>query len=117
MDIEEIKRVIIIMQSDLERVKDDNARLLKYEKEIHDIRIMIGKMEMVDNNIFSKLDDIAKSVEYHKKNFEKHDEKEMQKYSAIDKRLARLEKVLYFAVGAGMLFQVLNQLHLLKIGG
>ncbi len=91
--------------------------LEKAKDEFYEMKNSIARMEMVDNNIFDKLGVISSKMEQHRDTFEKHDEKEMEKYNSIDKRLARLEKVLYMGIGAGVVFQMLNSLHLLKIGG
>jgi len=90
----------------LEKLKDDFS----------EIKTNIIKMEMTDKNIFEKLNSINENVKLHKDNFVSHDEKEMEKYGTIDKRLQKLERVMYIGIGVGLTIEILSKFHLLTIG-
>ncbi len=92
------------------------ASLEKVRDEFYEIKNSIVKMEMVDESIFNKLQTIDETMKMHKDNFLQHDKNEMEKYGNIDKRLMKIERIMYMGIGAGLLIEFLSKLHLLSIG-
>ena len=102
------------MEKRIALVEERLLVLEKVKEEFYEIKNSITKMEMVDNNIFDKLSDMNETMKAHKENFAEHDEKEMLKYGSIDRRLQKLEKIMYMAFGAGLLLQTLNTFHFIN---
>ena len=99
-----------------DRLSVFETRLKELEKTKEDFYVVknsITKMEMIDKNIFEKLEAINSNVNAHKESFKTHDKTEMEKYGAIDKRLRGIERVMYMALGAGLLIEFLSKMHLL----
>lgn len=101
------------MESRILRIEE---KISKIEESIIETKIEVSRMQEVDNNIFSKLRDIATVIMENKESFEKHDEKEMVKYSIIDARLIKIERMMYTVMGAFALFQALNAFEMIHIG-
>lgn len=93
------------------------AGLEKVKEEFFEIKNSIVKMEMVDKNIFDKLEAINKTMSIHKENFVQHDKNEMNKYDIIDKRLVKIERIIYICIGAILAFQFLSKMNFIKIAG
>jgi len=99
------------MQDKIQMLELRVVALEKVKDEFYEIKNAIVKMEMVDQNIYDKLDNMNDTMKSHKDNFIEHDKNEMEKYGSIEKRLQKLERVIYMAMGAGMLLQMLNSFH------
>jgi hypothetical protein len=113
----EIEKKISLLQQEVTDLKGNYGRLQHIEKEIHAIKNVVTKMEMIDKSIFERLDMIVKAVDGHKESFVKHDEKEMAKYGSIEGRLSKIERILYMMMGAGLLFELLHKFDYINIGG
>jgi len=111
----EISSKFTILQKDVDELKGKYIKMEKIENDLNTIKTTVAKMEMVDKNIFDKLDFISNSVKIHKDTFVNHDKKEMEKYGEIDKRLIKIERVLYMLMGAMLLLELLNKFHLLSL--
>ena len=70
-------------------------------------RIFLTKMKATDDAIFEKLRGITKAINAHKENFINYDKEEIKKYGNIDKRLQKIERIMYMGVGAGLLVEFL----------
>lgn len=115
--IYEVEKKLTLLQKEVELLKENYGRLEIIEKEVHQIKNLVTKMEMVDNNIFDRLDVIAEAIDAHKDSFVKHDEKEMEKYGTIDKRLLKIEKLIWMAVGAFAVIELMHKYKLASFGG
>jgi len=103
-----------------ERERLTNDRVSKLEgvrDEFYSMKTSITKMEMIDMNIFEKLDKIEASIKTHKDNFEEHNAEEMKKYSSIDSRLLKIERVMYAGIAVVFVLELLEKFHLVKFGG
>ena len=96
----EISSKFTILQKDVDELKGKYIKMEKIENDLNAIKTTVAKMEMVDNNIFDKLDAIKTA---------------MAKYGEIDKRLIKIERVLYMLMGAMLLLELLNKFHLLSL--
>jgi len=92
------------------------TELEKIKNEFYDIKNTVTRMEMVDKNIYDKLEMIDKTMISHKDNFLQHDINEMEKYGSIDKRLIKIERIMYMGMGALVVVELLSKLHLLSFG-
>lgn len=115
--IYEVEKKLTMLQKEVELLKENYGRLEIIEKEVHQIKNLVTKMEMIDNNIFDRLDVIANGIAKHKEKFDKHDEKEMEKYSTIDKRLVKIEKLIWMAVGAFAVVELMHKYKMISFGG
>jgi len=95
----------------ISRIKE---KISKLEEDVIEVRVDVSRMKEVDSNVFEKLKDIAIIILQNKESFEKHDEKEMEKYKSIEERLSKIERIMYMVMGAFILFQILNSLELLR---
>lgn len=99
------------MEDIISRIKE---KISKLEEDVIEVRVDVSRMKEVDSNVFEKLKDIAIIILQNKESFEKHDEKEMEKYKSIEERLSKIERIMYMVMGAFILFQILNSLELLR---
>jgi len=90
--------------------------LEKIKNEFYEIKNSVIRMEMVDKNIYDKLEMMEKTMTSHKENFMQHDINEMEKYGNIDKRLIKIERIMYMGMGAIVVIEFLSKFHLLSIG-
>ncbi len=90
--------------------------LEKIKNEFYDIKDSVTRMEMVDKNIYDKLEMIDKTMISHKDNFVQHDKNEMEKYGSIDNRLLKIERIMYMGMGALVVIELLSKMHLLSLG-
>lgn len=115
--IHEIEKKISLIENDVASLKSNYSKMETIEKEVHSIKNTVIKMEMIDENIFDKLNLIVEALNSHKDNFSNHDDKEMEKYGEIDKRLLKIEKILYMFMGGFILIETLHKFKLVSFGG
>lgn len=113
--IVDIDNRLSILQSKVESLEKNYFKLEAIEAEVHSIRNSLIKMEMVDVNLIEKLEGIKLSIDRHIDGFAKHDEKEMEKYGSIDKRLIKIEKVIYAAIIGVVLLEALHRFGIIKV--
>jgi len=104
------------MENRLALIEQRVAKLEDVKDDFFELRNKMTEMSMVDKNIYEKLEHMASTMKSHKDNFVLHDKNEMEKYSLIEKRLQKIERIIYMAMGAAVLLQVLNNFNLFRVG-
>jgi len=114
--IHELEKKVSLIIKDIDFLKSNIVRMDAVEKDLSDIKTTVVRMEMVDNNIFEKLTSIVDVIKVHKDNFVSHDKNEMEKYSEIDNRLVKIEKLIYAGIGIFIVLEILHKFKMLNFG-
>lgn len=110
-----IEGSVVGLIKDVESLKKQVERLDSVEQQNHNLNSTIVKMELIDKQIFEKIEIMTRAIEAHSENFKNHDEKEMEKYGGIDKRLQKIEGLIYAAGIIVVVVETLYRFDLLKV--
>ena len=97
-------------------MEDIKSKIKEIETTQIEHKIFFTEMKATDDAIFEKLRNITKSLIEHKNNFIDHDKSEMEKYGNIEKRLLKIERVIYMGMSVLVTIEFLSKMHLLNFG-